>query len=763
MCAHAANDSLMIQCEDCETWQHAECMGFTGEQDCPDVYFCVECAPKASGRSRSLPKEQLEGPWTRDDDRVSGPEPTDDADRDTLTFERAYTPPPQSSRPAVVGNSQHQTPDGQRTPPSRLSTARSSVRLASETEAGLSSDDELEVTPSSPSLRELHHLSGSGGRFGISRPPYWSSPGSGSPSSSRRKVSSSSSPAAAALLAHAGASSNVAMSGSPSSTYGASRQLLMAQSQVASPLVRAGPCHPLLTPTKATRASTKEHSTPTDPRHPSRFNDRSQEANNGKEGHEQCANHADLPLPEHYTALLALHSAVERALLLHLATEGSRAGALVASSSCSGGEGPPSASSSSRPSLGPDEVQVDLPNLVTYTQIKAVVERGAGKRFGPLELGQLVWLWEGGLDGPFASEAELSARDAAAGSAANLLGSKNRRGGLSLSVSATRQLDKNTGKRVYTWGLGLDLRLKANVQLPAFEVLDGSSTTAPRTPARSAKSDASSSGTGSPASAAAHRLKRQGMSVLPLWSSKAESRKREMRRRLGACVAKAHDNFVASVSASSSGGSPSKKRRVHFGGDEQQHGDDAAVMQSAKISSESVATHFRPGFILDALPPIPSATLPHLGPARFSPIKRSASAGVSPSVASVDAALARADTDQQTSALHQREPSNRKQLEAGHLSMSDRKGSSSGGVVILTPEKRQSSLMERIKAKEAERQAAAAAAAGAAGSEGTTDAKIGGRGAGAQSVARNSLEAASARAKKRQQSQGVGQSGVRLL
>lgn len=411
--------------------------------------------------------------------------------------------------------------------------------------------------------------------------------------------------------------------------------------------------------------------------------------------------HGTVPLPEHYSALLALHAAVERALLLHLATEGSRAGALVASS-----EGGPSGANAD------GELQVDLPNLVAYTAIRAVVERGAGKRFGPLELGQLVWLWEGGLDGPRALE-DVSATPIEA---------EGRRGGLSLSVQATRQLDKNTGKKVYTWGIGLDLRLKANVQLPAFEVLDGS----PSTPARPSATDAGASE--SPGSASARRLKRQGMSVLPLWSSKTESRKSEMRRRLGACVARAHENF-----ASTAASSPSKKRKtVHFG---------SALNDEQKPSA--AASPFQPGFVLDALPPIPSATLPALGPARSSPIKRSTGAASAASgVASIDAELAAADTEKQISLSTSEK---RKQLEEGATS------SAAGAGPRVTPEKRQSSLMERIKAKEAERLSAAQATA----LEGVGGLVGGSKRAIAQSAARNSLEVASLRAKKRRHGQAA--------
>ena len=449
-----ANSSLMIQCEDCETWQHAQCMGFTTEEDCPQVYFCRECAPTNTSRGHMKASTSLlEGPWTSDTPLTSS----------TARPERACTPPPQPDR---LRRSQ----ELQRTPESHRSTAKSSILLGS---SDIDSDDDgLRVTPSSPSMVDIAGRgsggsSGSGSRSALPRPPYWS------PTASPSARQSS---AAAALLATAGTPSK--------SAYAASRQLL-AQAASASPLLRAGPSHPLLTPPKTARVasattSNLEQITPT----------KSGNAHSiGLHQDEEEVGHSALPLPDHYTALLALHSAVERALLLHLATEGSRAGALVAS-----------AGNTER--LGTDELQVDMPNLVTYNQIRAVVERGAGKRFGPLELGQLVWLWEGGLEGARASEDDVALTEAAGERRAEHPG---RRGGLSLSIQATRQLDKMTGKKVYTWGIGLDLRLKQNVQLPTFEVLNSGSSV-PSTPARAGPSSAGESPT-----SAGRMLKRQGM------------------------------------------------------------------------------------------------------------------------------------------------------------------------------------------------------------------------------------------------------------
>lgn len=38
------SNGLMVQCDQCEVWQHCECMGLE-EADIPDQYFCEQCRP----------------------------------------------------------------------------------------------------------------------------------------------------------------------------------------------------------------------------------------------------------------------------------------------------------------------------------------------------------------------------------------------------------------------------------------------------------------------------------------------------------------------------------------------------------------------------------------------------------------------------------------------------------------------------------------------------------------------------------------------
>ncbi|KAI8888025.1 hypothetical protein K501DRAFT_282968 [Backusella circina FSU 941] len=44
-CGESHSVGLMVQCDQCEVWQHCECMGLMEEQDIPDQYYCEQCRP----------------------------------------------------------------------------------------------------------------------------------------------------------------------------------------------------------------------------------------------------------------------------------------------------------------------------------------------------------------------------------------------------------------------------------------------------------------------------------------------------------------------------------------------------------------------------------------------------------------------------------------------------------------------------------------------------------------------------------------------
>ncbi|KAK8858658.1 hypothetical protein IAR55_002887 [Kwoniella newhampshirensis] len=46
VCHQEDIDVMMIQCDECNVWQHGECMGIWGDEEAPDEYFCEECKPE---------------------------------------------------------------------------------------------------------------------------------------------------------------------------------------------------------------------------------------------------------------------------------------------------------------------------------------------------------------------------------------------------------------------------------------------------------------------------------------------------------------------------------------------------------------------------------------------------------------------------------------------------------------------------------------------------------------------------------------------
>ena len=45
LCMQRKDQGLMIQCEKCDLWQHARCMGISSKKDIPDPYYCIGCCP----------------------------------------------------------------------------------------------------------------------------------------------------------------------------------------------------------------------------------------------------------------------------------------------------------------------------------------------------------------------------------------------------------------------------------------------------------------------------------------------------------------------------------------------------------------------------------------------------------------------------------------------------------------------------------------------------------------------------------------------
>ncbi|GJN90511.1 hypothetical protein Rhopal_003522-T1 [Rhodotorula paludigena] len=199
------------------------------------------------------------------------------------------------------------------------------------------------------------------------------------------------------------------------------------------------------------------------------------------------------PLSPPLASLLALHSAVERALILHLSTSGSSLASTISDTR-------PSSSSSSAFSstdYPATEATVRMPNLIDLPTLSRLLE-STGKRFDESALRRLVWAWQGASP----SSTSLPAADEV--------------GGLGFVVSRARCAAPG-GRVAATYGLGIAVAVRANPQLPKLELVG--SPAAARTP---------------PKSPGSVGMGRDGMSIVALWTQGKEERRREVERRLRA-------------------------------------------------------------------------------------------------------------------------------------------------------------------------------------------------------------------------------------
>ncbi|GAA5925765.1 uncharacterized protein JCM15063_005111 [Sporobolomyces koalae] len=196
---------------------------------------------------------------------------------------------------------------------------------------------------------------------------------------------------------------------------------------------------------------------------------------------------APTALPPSLAHLLSLHTALERALILHLSTHGSSIASTVSS-------------------VHPDSsaASVRMTNLIDLPTLTRMLE-SSGKRFGENELRKLCWVWQGcdTLDG---EEDELKVEE-------------NEAGGMGFLITRSRLA--KMGKVTATYGLGISVAVKANPQLPKFELL----------PPASPKSSGSQRSV-MPPSPSSIGKGRDGMSLVALWTQGKEERRKEVERRL---------------------------------------------------------------------------------------------------------------------------------------------------------------------------------------------------------------------------------------
>ncbi|GAA5893765.1 uncharacterized protein JCM6883_003629 [Sporobolomyces salmoneus] len=195
-------------------------------------------------------------------------------------------------------------------------------------------------------------------------------------------------------------------------------------------------------------------------------------------------------LPPSLTHLLSLHTALERALILHLSIHGSSIASTVSSVH-------PTSSSAC----------VRMTNLIDLPTLTRMLE-ASGKRFTENELKKLCWVWEG-----------CGSRDGEE-DADDLEVQGNEAGGMGFLITRSRLA--KMGKVSSTYGVGISVGVKANPQLPKFELL----------PPSSPKQGGGGFSATVPPSPSSIGKGRDGMSLVALWTQGKEERRKEVERRL---------------------------------------------------------------------------------------------------------------------------------------------------------------------------------------------------------------------------------------
>lgn len=162
---------------------------------------------------------------------------------------------------------------------------------------------------------------------------------------------------------------------------------------------------------------------------------------------------SDLPLPSFYSSLLTLHVALEHALVVHLATAGCASATLESSAQLSDDD--LSDSVLNQDTERRQTKTVRLPNLISYTALRPLVERSGGRRLGPTELKRLASVW---VDFHRSSSASSSAKEAVSRDEDEEVR------GLGFIVSKTRSMDPRTGRRALDWGIGIELEIKRSLR-----------------------------------------------------------------------------------------------------------------------------------------------------------------------------------------------------------------------------------------------------------------------------------------------------------
>lgn len=220
---------------------------------------------------------------------------------------------------------------------------------------------------------------------------------------------------------------------------------------------------------------------------------------------------SELPLPRALQRLLELHTAIEHGLLVHMATSGAPA---------------------AEPLTTTPRRRVVIPNVISYSRLKPIVERTCQRKLDVPDFRRLVWLWSHApgseVDSRFTDEVAVE-----------------RQGGMGFFVTKVRTFDLRTQRRIYDWGIGIEMSLSRSLRRPTtppLQVQYGSpknrAASKSVVPPSSPRSDAPHTPPRSP-------TVRDDMSYLAVWNMGVEERRAEFRRRLHMLVAAHHDAWLA--------------------------------------------------------------------------------------------------------------------------------------------------------------------------------------------------------------------------
>jgi hypothetical protein len=185
---------------------------------------------------------------------------------------------------------------------------------------------------------------------------------------------------------------------------------------------------------------------------------------------------------------------------------------------------------------------VSIPNLITYTNLRPIVENSCGRRLGINEFSKLVGIWSDGEE-----------------SVSSLEKKEDEIRGLGFIVNKTRTLDPKTGKKVWDWGIGIELKvvLPPKRQItPPIQVSFGNAPSTPPSKNNSGFNSVSNSPNLINSEGFSPPLKnsirnsnsngREGMSIIALWHNGIESRKNEVARRLQERCGRVHQAWLKS-------------------------------------------------------------------------------------------------------------------------------------------------------------------------------------------------------------------------